>query len=100
MKKYANETIIISKEAWKFMSNFSRENGGFRPLPEERLEWIWKRIYIRNGGANPETHPIGEDEIRINRDTFNMSWEDVRQILNDSGFEYRQDGFIITGIYV
>lgn len=101
MKAFAHETIIIGKEAWKFMWNFERKKGGFKPLNEEQLERLWLRIQdFRNRGANPKTHPIKKGEIRIDKDSFNIKWDVVKQTIVDNGFEYRQDGFVAEGTYL
>ena len=98
MKEVRLETIIISKEAWKFLRQEDRKKANCRLLTDEELEKSWKRIW-RNFGASNETHPIGEDEVRIERDTFNQRWDRVKEILKENGFEYRTDGFIQEAIY-
>ena len=101
MKQFKRETIIIDKEAWRFLWNFERQQGGFKLLDEEQLDKIWQRIGdFRNRGANPAKHPIGDGEIRIDKDSFNMKWDAVKQILSDNGFKYRKDGFIAEGAYL
>ena len=98
MKEVRLETIIISNEAWKFLRQEDRKKANCRLLTDEELEKIWKRIW-RNFGASNETHPIGEDEVRIGRDTFNQRWDRVKEILKENGFEYRTDGFVVETIY-
>ena len=98
MKEVRLETIIISKEAWKFLRQEDRKKANCRLLTDEGLEKIWKRIW-RNFGASNETHPIGENEVRIERDTFNQRWDRVKEILKENGFEYRTDGFVVEAIY-
>ena len=101
MKAFAHETIIINKEAWKFMWNFERQKGGFKPLTEEQLDKLWQRIQdFRNKGANPKTHPIKSNEIRIDKDSFDFKWDNVKQIIIDNGFEYRKDGFVAEGTHI
>ena len=97
MKKFANETIIIHKNGWKFMWNTEREKHGFAALSNEQLERIWSKIVSKNRGANPATHPISNDEIRIDKDTFNMKWEDVKETLSNNGHAVRDDGFVAEG---
>ena len=100
MKEFKYETIIISKEAWKFLNNFNRESKGFKALPDERLNAIWLRMRahrVHNGGANPATHPVDENEIRIDRNSFDIKWDKVKQILASKNFEYRQDGYVAVG---
>lgn len=98
MKEVRLETIIISKEAWKFLRQEDRKKANCRLLTDEELEKCWKRIW-RNSGASNETYPIGEDEVRIERDTFNQRWDRVKEILKENGFEYRTDGFVVEAIY-
>ncbi len=101
MKTFKHETIIINKETWKFMRNLERRRGGFKLLNEEQLEKLWLKLKdFRNQGANPKTHPIDKNEIRVDKDSFNMKWDYVKQIIIDNGFEYRQDGFVVEGMYM
>ena len=58
MRNFTSETIIVSKEAWKYLRNVERQRDGRAPLNDERLNAIWDRISFHNGGANPATHPI------------------------------------------
>ena len=100
MKQFKHETIIISKEAWEFMKNFEREVHGYRIFNREWLDKLWSRMYCRNGGANPATHPIKEDEVRVDRDSFNIRFENVKSELTAHGFNYRSDGFVAEGFYL
>jgi hypothetical protein len=100
MKQFTSETVIISKEAWKYLRNVDRQRDGRAPLNDERLNAIWDRISFHNGGANPATHPIRKNEHRVDKDTFSMSISAVKSILDEKGFTYRQDGYIVEGIYM
>ena len=101
MKTFNHETIIIGKTAWKFMRNMERKKNGFKLLTNEQLDKLWLKIQdFRNIGANPATHPIKKNEIRIDKDSFNMKWNDVKQVLIDNGFKYREDGFVVEGMYM
>ena len=100
MKKFEHETIIINKEAWKFMWNFERKLGGFKPCTDAYLNKIWSKMCFRNRGANPATHPIADDEIRLDRDSFRMNIKNLKHTLADNGYEFRQDGFIAEGFYL
>lgn len=100
MKEFRNETIIITKDAWAFMWNYERQAHGFKPCSDEQLNKIWGKMCYRNRGANPATHPIDDNEIRVDRDTFNMRFEKVKSTLAANGFEYRQDGFVASGFYL
>ena len=101
MKTFAYETIIINKSAWKFLKNYDRQRGGFKKLSDEQLNNFWNKIDIfKNRGANPATHPIKANEVRIDRDTFNMKLDMVKQVLEENGFKYRQDGFVSHGMNV
>ena len=99
MRKFAHETIIITKEAWKFMWNFERAADGYKPCTDAQLENIWNRCF-RNKGANPATHPIADNEIRVDRDSFNMRFDGVKSTLDANGFGWRVDGFIAEGVYI
>lgn len=99
MREFKNETIIITKEAWCFLKNENRKKAGCAPLNEEQLEKCWGRMY-RNNGANYEQYPIADNEIRIERDSFNFRLEQVIEMLTENGYTFRQDGFIAEGIYV
>jgi hypothetical protein len=101
MKSFAHETIIISKTAWKFLWNFERQKGGCKPLTKEQFDRLWQRVQdFRNKGANPATHPIKKNEIRIDKDSFNMKWDETKRILIDNGFKYREDNFVAKGMYM
>lgn len=100
MREFAHETIITTKEAWKFMWNFEREADGYKPCSDEQLNRIWDRMCNRNRGANPATHPIRENEIRLDRDSFDMRFESVKSTLVANGFECRTDGFVAEGFYM
>lgn len=99
MREVKLETIIISKEAWKFLRNKNRTMQGFTALNDEQLEKSWNRIRLKNLGANTKTYPIEENEIRIDRDCVSIRFELVKSILNNEGFSYREDGFIQEAIY-
>lgn len=99
MKEFKHETMVITKEAWKFLRNADRVKGGYSTLTDEQLEKVWGKIAFRNGGAWSKTHPIAENEIRVENDSWNtMRIEDAKAILTENGFEYRQDGFVQEGI--
>ena len=98
MRKFKYETIIITKAAWKFMWNYEREKHGFKPCTDEALDRIWVRIAFRNGGANSKTHPISDDEIRVDPDSFNLGFMNVKRTLTENGFTFREDGFAEVGI--
>ena len=99
MKEFKHETIIVTKEAWKFLENNYRESGGFPHASEKWLEKLWKGAF-RNLGANPKTHPIKKNEMRIEHGSFLMSIDKIKKLLTEKGFEYRQDGFVAEGINV
>lgn len=97
MREFKHETIIATKEAWKFLENYYRTSRGFKEAKDEWLEKMWAKKF-RNGGANPKTHPIGENEVRIEHSDFLMKIEEIKSVLKDNGFSYRQDGFIQEGM--
>lgn len=99
VKEFKHETLIVKKEGWRFLQNYYRTSRGFQELKDEWLEKMWERAF-KNGGANPKTHPISEDEIRIERDSFLMKIEEVKLLLSKNGFSYRQDGFIQEGMNI
>lgn len=99
MREVKLETIIISKEAWKYLRNKNRITKGFAALIDEQLEKAWSKIRWRNGGASNETYPIKENEVRIERDTFSIRWDSIKDTLKDNCFDYRIDGFIQEAIY-
>lgn len=98
--KFKHETIIITKEAWCFLRNENRKKAGCVSLNEEQLEKCWARIRYRNHGANSEKYPIADNEIRIDCDSFNFRLEQVKEMLTANGYTFRQDGFIVEGIYI
>lgn len=100
MKQFKHETIIINKETWKFLHNYHRTSQGFSELKDESLERIWGKHQWRNKGANSKTHPITEDEIRIDKDSFSIPWKTIKSLIVDNGFDYREDGFIAEGIHI
>lgn len=99
MREVKLETIIISKEAWKFLRNKNRTMQGFTALTDEQLGKAWSEIRFRNDGASYETYPIKENEVRIEKDTFSIRWDNIKDMLKDNGFDYRTDGFVLNAIY-
>lgn len=102
MKQYKYSTVIIPKEGWKYLLQraFSQGGGG-RTLPEESIERAWNRAQNnRNGGASPIKNPIAENEIRVDIDTFGLSAELIKKLLDEQGIAWRDDGYIAEGIYV
>ena len=99
MKTFKDETIIISKEAWLFLQKYNRTSRGYPEHSAKWLERLWNDGF-RNAGANPKTHPINDNEIRIYRDCFGISWDKIKTVLIDNGFSYRDDGYIIEGISI
>lgn len=100
MASYTHETIVITKEAWKFLRNFNRKIGGFRPVTDEMHERTWSKLN-RNYCANPVSHPIGDDEIRIYPGCFEkIAWDEVKDMLIEGGLGYRDDGFRAKGMYI
>lgn len=99
MSNFKHETIILTKEAYRFAKDFERAEHGRKPLSETFFQHIWTQGF-RNGGANPATHPIGENEIRVDRDSFGFSLARVKSALAANGFEWREDGFIQEGFYI
>ena len=100
MTEFKHETIIIEKEGWQFLRQQNRINAGCTLLSQEQLENAWNKMKYRNNGANPNTHPISENEVRISPDSFGMRWNNVKLLLKDNGFDYREDGFVIEGFYL
>lgn len=98
MRQYTLETIIIKKDAWAYLRNLDRTTRGYSELSEEQLERSWNRIPYRNNGANPDTHPIADDEIRIDKGHFGFPLERVKEIIREQQFEWRRDGYTINGI--
>ena len=99
MREVKLETIIINKEAWKFLRNKNRTMQGFTALNDEQLEKAWSKLRWRNNGASNETYPIKENEVRIERNTFSIRWDNIKYMLKDNGFDYRTDGFVLNAIY-
>ena len=96
MRKFTSETIILTKEAWVLIKNWERASHGYKKLPDSFVEHVWAQAF-RNGGANSATHPISDNEIRVSRDSFSISLEEVKAELEKAGYGYRQDGFIEEG---
>ena len=99
MKEFRNETIILTKEAWVLARNFDRTQRGYKPMSNTFIERVWTQGF-RNGGANPTTHPISDNEIRVDRDTFCLDLEHIKAMLQNAGYTWREDGFVATGIYL
>lgn len=85
------KTIIVSKEAWIHVKNSEREKRGFKKLSDTFIERMWTNGF-RNAGANPATHPIDENEIRLCECDYHFPY--VLKELEDAGFTWREDGFI------
>lgn len=99
MREFKNETVIITKEAWKFLQDYDRESRGYKKVNPEWLERCWQRAF-RNEGANPQIHPIAAEEIRIHKDCFSTAWDKVKSLLTEKGYGYRQDGFVLEGFNI
>ena len=54
---------------------------------------------FRNQSASNQTYPINENEVRLTRDSFSLRWDNIKDMLNDEGFGYREDGFVQEAIY-
>ena len=101
MKEFEHETMVITKEAWKFLRNADRVKGGYAKLKDEQLEKVWNGIVFRNCGAWSKTHPIAENEIRVERDSWStLRFAEAKHLLAENGFEYRQDGFVAKGMTI
>lgn len=101
MREVKHETIIIEKEGWEFLKNQTLVMRGFKPRTQEQLDKEWNRIDrngFRNDGANLKTHPIEENEIRVDPDEFSIGWDKIKQLIKDNGIKYRQDGYEVEGI--
>ena len=98
--QFKNETIIINKETWIFLRNYERTIDGYPELTERQIERVWNGMSIKNRGANPKTHPIADNEIRVDRDSFELKWDAIRSLITDNGFTYREDGFVAEGVYI
>lgn len=102
MKQYRCDTVIITKEGWKYLLQraFAQGSRG-KNLPEESMERAWNRKQNnRNGGASPIKNPIAENEIRVNIYDFGLSVERVKELLDEQGMTWREDGFITEDISV
>ena len=69
MREFKHETVIITKDAWKFLQDYDRESRGYQKVNPEWLERCWQRAF-RNEGANPQTHPIAAEEIAYTKIAF------------------------------
>ena len=98
MKAFEHETIIVTKDGWKFLRNLNRTTQGYSELTDEQLDRIWDNTTIKNNGANPKTHPISENEIRIDDYMFSIKWDKIKEIIYKNNLEWRKDGFMLTGI--
>ena len=100
MRTWTSETIIVNQTAWKFLKNWDRTRRDYTALSDEALDKSWNRDEFKNGGASRKTHPIADNEIRIDGGSFAARLEVVKAILIENGFEFRQDGFVEEGIYL
>ena len=100
MRKFKHETIIVERSGWEFLRNKERVDRGYTPLTQEHLDKVWNRCCFKNGGANPQTHPIADNEIRIDRDSFSIKWEAIKSLLESNGFKHRQDGYEVEGMHL
>lgn len=100
MREVKLETLVITKEAWKFLRKYSCTSRGFKEPTDEQLEKTWNRMDFKNGGAYSKTYPIAENEIRIESDSFAIRWEKVKELLAENGFGFRSDGFIQEAMYI
>lgn len=98
-REYKHETIILTKEVWVLAKNWDRTSRGFKPLSDTFVERVWTQCF-RNGGANPATHPIADNEIRVDRDSFHFNLETIKAMLLNAGCTWREDGFVQEGIYL
>lgn len=98
-RNFTSETIILTKEAWIAAKNYDRTQRGYKPLSEAFIERTWNQCF-RNSGANPATHPIAENEIRVDRDSFYLDLEHIKAMLVNAGLSWREDGYMVEGIYL
>ena len=88
-----SRTLIIEKEGYFYLRNKMRQKMGYSILSYETLNRLWGKFRFRNGGANSKTHPISDNEIRIDNSTFLLSIEGVKEALEKEGLKYREDGY-------
>ena len=100
IKEFKNPTIIITKEAWKVLTIKNRIKAHCSQMTDEQLESRWFRMRYRNGGASDKIHPINSNEVRISKDSFNFTLDQIKEILKEYTFTYREDGFIEEGCYM
>ena len=98
-RKFTSETIILTKEAWVVAKNFDRTQRGYKRLSDTFIQCVWEQKF-RNGGANPANYPIAENEIRVDCDTFYLDLEQIKAMLFNAGFTWREDGYIEEGFYI
>lgn len=98
-RNFTSETIILTKEVWEIAKNWDRTQRGYKPLSNTFIERVWTQGF-RNGGANPATHPIADNEIRVDRDSFYIDLEHIKAMLYNAGYTWREDGYIVEGIYL
>lgn len=100
MKEVRLETLIITKDAWIFLRQKQRQKYNCKQLTDEQIAKDFDRLRFRNHGANSKTHPIADNEVRITRDSFCFSLEDIKTLLDIMNFEVRNDGFVVNCLYV
>lgn len=96
MKEFKHETVVTTRQGWEHLEKCYREKVGCKIPSPEFLERSWKRAF-RNLGANPATHPIEENEIRVEHGSFCMTIEEIKSALTRGKFDFRQDGFVAEG---
>lgn len=88
------ETLIITKEGYIFLRNRGRKKLLLQPLTKEQEIKAWNERISKNLGANNTKYPISENEIRIDKYSFNQQIEAIAIILKENNLPYRQDGFV------
>jgi hypothetical protein len=88
------ETLIITKEGYIFLRNRGRKKLLLKPLTKEQEIKAWNERTFKNLGADNNKYPLYENEIRIDKHSFNQHVEKIAIILKENNLPYRQDGFI------
>lgn len=87
-RKFSHDSFLINKDGYFFLRNFSRKERGFEPLTIDKLEKIWDRLSKES------------EQYRVTVDSFSKSVIELKDLLDDAGFTYIEDGKKVEGFYL
>lgn len=91
VRTFKHDSLLVNKESYCYIKQYNRKRRGYGPLSEESLDRLWKRIHCKEQN---------ETLARIDKDTFSISMEQVKELLTSAGLTYIDDGKKVEGFYL